>query len=202
MWVATLLGVAGALSARRSENQEGHRMQKLEHDFDRFDHRAVDFAAEHAIQMLRLSLAVVYLWFGALKIFNASPVADLVENMAFVVPRRMFVRLMGIWEITIGTALLFRIALRPTLALYFLQLTGTFMVFFARPRDGFERGNPLRLTKTGEFVVKNLVLLAAGVAVGSTIHRKREDIGRSSAEPAGVKDEAGGSEYASQAKIS
>jgi putative oxidoreductase len=152
-------------------------MHKIERDFDRLDYRIVDFAAHHAIQMLRISLAVVYLWFGALKVFGASPVADLVEKMAFVVPRRMFVRLMGVWEIAIGTALLFRIALRPTLLLYFLQLTGTFMVFLVRPREGFEGRNPLLLTKTGEFVVKNLVLLAAGVAVGSTIHREREDIG-------------------------
>jgi putative oxidoreductase len=152
-------------------------MRNLERDFDRIDHRIVDFATHHAIQMLRISLGIVYLWFGALKIFNASPVADLVENMAFVVPRRLFVRLMGIWEVAIGTALLFRIALRPTLLLYFLQLTGTFMVFLVRPREGFKGRNPLLLTKTGEFVVKNLVLLAAGVAVGSTVHRKKEDIG-------------------------
>jgi putative oxidoreductase len=178
-------------------------MKKLEGNFDRIDHRLVNFAAEHAIQMLRLSLSVVYLWFGALKIFGASPVADLVENMAFVVPRRTFVLLMGIWEVAIGTALLFRIALRPTLALYFLQLMGTFMVFFARPQDGFEGGNPLRLTRTGEFVVKNLVLLAAGVAVGSTIHRKKEGIGRSPEVPesAGAREETESSGYASQSHV-
>ena len=37
------------------------------------------------------------------------------------------------------------------------------------PEVSFQGGNPLLLTVEGEFVVKNLVLLSAGMVVGATV---------------------------------
>jgi Polyketide cyclase / dehydrase and lipid transport len=42
-----------------------------------------------------------------------------------------------------------------------LQLSGTLLVLLLRPDVAFVDGNPLRLSVEGEYVVKNLVLLAA-----------------------------------------
>jgi hypothetical protein len=39
------------------------------------------------------------------------------------------------------------------------------------PEVSFDGGNPLLLTVEGEFVVKNLVLLSAGMVVGATVRR-------------------------------
>gem|GEM_PF-3161571 len=69
------------------------------------------------------------------------------------------------WEVARG--LLTGIALRLTLLLFWLQMAGTFLVL--RPEVSFQRNNPLLLTMTGEFVVKNLVLIAAGLVIGSTV---------------------------------
>jgi putative oxidoreductase len=55
------------------------------------------------------------------------------------------------------------------LALLFLQLAGTFLVLLIWPEAAFQEGNPLFLTTEGEFVIKNLVLIAAGLAVGGTV---------------------------------
>ena len=41
------------------------------------------------------------------------------------------------------------------------------------PHVCFRDSNPLLLTVEGEFVVKNLVLLAAGLVVGSTVRGRR-----------------------------
>ena len=60
------------------------------------------------------------------------------------------------------------------------QLAGTFMVLFVRPQDAFQEGNPLLLTDKGEFVIKNLVLASAGLAVGSRLNRKSERVDDSS----------------------
>src|ERR687892_663886 len=64
-------------------------------------------------------------------------------------------------------------ALRTVLALFWLQMLGTFLVLVIQPDVAFQRGNPLLLTVEGEFVVKNLVLLSAGMVVGSTVRRRR-----------------------------
>ena len=37
------------------------------------------------------------------------------------------------------------------------------------PGRCFQDGNPLLLTATGEFVLKNLVLITAGLVIGSTV---------------------------------
>jgi putative oxidoreductase len=39
----------------------------------------VTFMAESAIPLLRISLGIIYLWFGLLKILGVSPVADLTK---------------------------------------------------------------------------------------------------------------------------
>jgi hypothetical protein len=62
--------------------------------------------------------------------------------------------------------------LRLTLLFFFLQMAGTFLVLIVHPDLSFQNGNPLLLTVLGEFVVKNLVLLSAGLAVGSTVDRR------------------------------
>ena len=69
---------------------------------------------------------------------------------------------MGAWEIVIGLGLLFPVALRLTLAMLWLQLAGTFLALVVLPSDCFQDNNPLLLTTTGEFVVKNIVLISAG----------------------------------------
>lgn len=45
------------------------------------------------------------------------------------------------------------------------HLSGTFLVLVTQPAVAFQDGNPLALTMTGEFVVKNVVLIAAGLVL-------------------------------------
>lgn len=71
-----------------------------------------------------------------------------------------------------GLGLLFGVALRVVLFLFWLQLAGTFLVLVVRPDLAFQGGNPFLLTTLGEFVIKNLVLIAAGLVVGSAVDRK------------------------------
>jgi uncharacterized membrane protein YkgB len=62
--------------------------------------------------------------------------------------------------------------MRLTLLLFVAQMVGTFPTFLILPNVTFRHGNPLLLTVEGEFVVKNLVLIAAALVVGTTVRRK------------------------------
>lgn len=139
---------------------------------DRLDRRIVAFLERWGITLLRVSLGVVFIWFGTLKIFQVSPVADLVARTVYWVDPSWFVPVLGGVEVLIGLGLLAGRALRTVLALFWLQLLGTFLVLVVRPDIAFQHGNPLLLTVEGEFVVKNLVLLSAGMVVGSTVRRR------------------------------
>ncbi|HXF49865.1 MAG TPA: DoxX family protein [Verrucomicrobiae bacterium] len=143
--------------------------QKL---FGRLDSALVKFMLNWGIKLLRSSLAVVFIWFGLLKVFKVSPVFDLVAQTVYWFPPEWFVPFLGFWETVVGLGLLFGKALRFVLLLFFMQMAGTFLVLIFHPGLSFQNGNPLHLTVLGEFVVKNLVLIAAGLVVGTTVRRK------------------------------
>lgn len=134
----------------------------------RFDHALIEILRKHSPLVLRLSLGAVFVWFGTLKVTGTSPVADLLEKTVWWLPSHVTVLALGVTEIVIGLGLIVRIAPRFILLLFTLQMVGTFLTFFVAPQVMFD-GNPLKLTVLGEFVVKNLVLLAAGLSVASTI---------------------------------
>jgi putative oxidoreductase len=136
---------------------------------DRIDQKVIGFMSSYAIMIIRVSLGIVFVWFGLLKVMGVSPVFDLASHVVYWLPPELFVPLLGIWEIAIGVGLLLGKALRVILSLLFLQLAGTFLVLIIRPEAAFQGGNPLLLTTDGEFVIKNLVLIAAGLAVGGTV---------------------------------
>lgn len=140
--------------------------------FNRIDNAIAGFMERYGIVLLRISLALVFIWFGMLKVLGQSPVAELVASTVYWVPPRLFVPILGFWEVLIGIGLLFNLALRFTLLLLFVQMAGTFLVLVIRPERAFG-GNPLLLTVEGEFVIKNLVLISAGIVIGGTVRSRR-----------------------------
>lgn len=153
------------------------QFDRLAQTLDRIDAANVAWMQRHGVTLLRLALAIVFLWFGALKVLGVSPVEDLVAATVYWVSPEWFVPFLGLWEMAIGLGLLFSVALRATLLLLALQLAGTFLVLLVRPDAAFVGGNPFLLTVEGEFVVKNLVLLAAGVVIGGTVRGGQRALG-------------------------
>jgi putative oxidoreductase len=150
----------------------GTRPPRIE-PLDRVDQRIVDFLGRWSVPVLRISLGVVFVWFGALKIGRISPVADLVAQTVYWVDPRWFVPALGVVEVLIGIGLILGVGLRIVLFVFLAQMAGTFLVLIVRPDVAFVNGNPFVLTTVGEFVIKNLVLLAAGLVVGSTVRGPR-----------------------------
>ena len=144
--------------------------------FDRFDRMVVAALERWSVQLLRLSLGIVFLWFGGLKVFGVSPVSDLVAATVYWVDPDWFVVSLGVVEMLVGAGLILRRAMRIILAVFLAQMAGTFLVVILLPDIAFQDGNPLKLTVEGEFVIKNLVLLSAGLVVGSMVRRDRESL--------------------------
>ena len=71
--------------------------------------------------------------------------------------------------VAIGLAFIAGRFLRLVLPVFALQLGGTLLVLLVLPDVAFEQDNPLILSLVGEFVVKNLVLLSAGIVVASKV---------------------------------
>lgn len=133
---------------------------------------ATQFMERRSVDVLRVALAIIFLWFGALKVLDRSPIEEIVKETIFFLPGDSTFFLLGVWELVIGIGLLVPIALRATLVLFWLQMAGTFLTLAVLPELAFQGGNPLLLSVLGEFVVKNLVLIAAGLVIGASIRRR------------------------------
>jgi uncharacterized membrane protein YphA (DoxX/SURF4 family) len=130
--------------------------------------------ARHGILLLRLSVGVVFLWFGALKFFPAlSPAEDLasrtINQLTFgLISEEIALLILATWECLIGLGLIFGLFLRATLLLLFVQMLGTITPIFFFPDEVFTRF-PYALTLEGQYIVKNMVLISAGIVIGATV---------------------------------
>jgi hypothetical protein len=87
-------------------------------------------------------------------------------------PGSFFLPFLGLWEVAIGLGFLTGRALRLTILLLFLQMPGTLAPVALLPERVFTQF-PFGLTLEGQYIVKNLVLIAAALVIGATVRGGR-----------------------------
>lgn len=130
--------------------------------------------ARYGITLLRVSLGIVFFWFGFLKFIPGfSPAEDLATQtigvMTFgLVQPWLALPILAAWESLIGLGLITGKYMRLTLLLLFAQMAGTVtpLVFF--PAETFTRF-PIAPTLAGQYIIKNLVLVSVGIVIGATV---------------------------------
>ena len=138
------------------------------------DIRLTTWMARHGITLTRIALGVVFLWFGVIKFVPGwSPAADLaartIEQITFgIVTPEIGLPLLAAWESLIGIGLLLGRFLRLTLLLLFVQMPGTMLPLILFPSETFT-AFPHAPTMEGQYIIKNLVLIAAAIVVGATV---------------------------------
>jgi uncharacterized membrane protein YkgB len=133
-----------------------------------FDLWFIGYLEKLSLPILRYSLAIIFIWFGALKPFGQSPAVELVTKTIYWFDPQIFIPILGIWEMAIGICLLFQPLLRVGLFLLALQMPGTFLPLVLLPEVCFTTF-PFDLTLEGQYIIKNLVLIGAGLVVGSKL---------------------------------
>jgi uncharacterized membrane protein YkgB len=143
-------------------------MTKFINRVKEFDLWFIGYLERLSLPILRFSLAIIFIWFGALKPFGQSPAVELVTKTVYWFDPQIFIPILGIWEMAIGVCLLFRPLLRVGLFLLAVQMPGTFLPLVLLPEVCFTTF-PFDLTLEGQYIVKNLVLIGAGLVVGSKL---------------------------------
>jgi uncharacterized membrane protein YkgB len=149
-------------------------MRRLYDFFDRVDPVVVEWMARYGVQLTRISLGIVFLWFGALKFFpGLSPAEGLaartIEQLTGgLVGPALSLPVLAAWECAIGLGLITGRLLRLTLLLLFLQMPGTLLPLLFFPHESFTQV-PFAPTLEGQYIIKNLVLISAGIVVGATV---------------------------------
>ena len=130
--------------------------------------------ADHGITWLRISIGIIFLWFGLIKYFpGLSPIEGLALRTVRVLTFNLFSdKGMGIGlatlECLIGLGLITGKFLRATLLLLLLQLIGAISPVFLFPSEVFKI-IPIVLTLPGQYIIKDIVLITAGILIGGTV---------------------------------
>ena len=141
--------------------------------FSGLDKNLTEWMANYGLLILRISLGIVFLWFGMLKFFKGlSPAEDLVRNTVYFVDPDFFLPVLAAWESLIGIGLITGKFLRVTILLLFLQMPGTALPLLILPEKVWTVF-PYGLTLEGQYIVKNLVLIGAGLVIGATVRGGR-----------------------------
>jgi uncharacterized membrane protein YphA (DoxX/SURF4 family) len=168
----------GDSSMTANFNKKSGNEQKFDKEFNRLDATITAWMAANGVILLRMSLGIIFLWFGLLKFIpGASPAQDLatrtIEMLSFGIIRpEVSILLLAAWETIIGLGLILGIYLRTTLFLLFLQMLGTLTPLVLFPAETFMKA-PLSPTLEGQYIIKNLVLIASGIVIGATVRSQK-----------------------------
>ena len=138
--------------------------------FNLLDQQIINFMSGYGITILRIGLGIIFLWFGMLKFFpGLSPAEELVRHTVYFIDPDIFIPVLALWESLIGIGLISGKFMRTTLLLLFLQMPGTALPLIILP-DQVWTVFPFGLTLEGQYIVKNLVLIGAGLVLGGTVN--------------------------------
>jgi len=146
----------------------------LPEPIDRLDVRITATLARIGIPVVRVALGVVFLWFGVLKFFpGVSPAETLaartIEMLTLgAVKPAVSLPVLAAWESAIGIGLILNRGMRAVLFLLAVQMLGTFTPLLLFPAETFTVW-PLVPTLEGQYIIKNVVLVAAAIVLGATV---------------------------------
>lgn len=133
-----------------------------------------------SVLLSRISLFVIYFWFGILKIFSLSPASPLVQELfkttiakvplVNMVSPEFFVVTFGIFEVIIG--ILFLIPGREKLVMKFFvaHMLMTFLPLLLLYKITWKKF--LIPTLEGQYIIKNLALIACALNILSIVPKE------------------------------
>lgn len=119
-----------------------------------------------SLPFLRISMGVVLFWIGALKFVDPSPVVGLLQASFSFLAFDTFVYVLGAVEVAAALLLFVGIGIRHVGFLLMGLFAGTLTIFVIAPAVTYGNGFPY-LSLAGEFLLKDLVLFAASIALVS-----------------------------------
>lgn len=142
-----------------------------------WDDRASRWMGRHGVFCLRISMGVLYLWFGALKyVPSAGEFAGFAGRILSNLSGGLIAPAVGLpflatWECLIGVGLLLGRLPRLTLTLILLHLLLMTTPLLLEPEEIWIRF-PFVLTLTGKFLIRHLVLYGAAIVIISSLAQR------------------------------
>lgn len=140
------------------------------------DVRLIHFFQRVSVPVARFALFVVFFWFGILKVLGLSPASGVVqrlfENTIPFMSFGLFLVLFGLFECLIGLLFLIKGVERVVIPLLLVHMITTFGPLVFLPSETWQAF--LVPTLEGQYIIKNLVIIAAAIGIASHLHPMRQ----------------------------
>ncbi len=129
--------------------------------------------------LVRIALGLVYFHFGMLKFFPDLSPAELLASQTIMrlsdglLDAHWALYVLAIMEVGLGIAFVFNIFMRATLLVFFFHMLGTFTPLIVLPELAFKIA-PFAPTMEGQYVLKNIVFVAAGIGLIPELYFRRQ----------------------------
>lgn len=129
-----------------------------------------NFIERKGVEILRVSVGAVFLWFGFLKFFDSSSPAEQIasETISLItfglIDSNISMPLLATLECVIGIGLLVKRLMRFAIPILYFQMAGTLLplvIFRSQTWSDW-----LVPTLLGQYIIKNAVLISAGIVLG------------------------------------
>lgn len=144
----------------------------------KLDSTVLIFFRRKEIVFARLAIFTVYFWFGALKATGMSPATPLVmelydKTLSGVIAFPVFYGAFAVFEMAIGALFLLRGMERPAIVLVSAHLLMTALPLALLPDIAWQ--GFLAPTLEGQYIIKNILIVALAVVVGAHIRSRSGD---------------------------
>lgn len=133
------------------------------------DRSLILFFRKISTPLARLSLFIVFFWFGILKVLGESPASPLVErlfeNTIPIMSFETFIIFFGLFECLIGLLFLIKGAERWVFPLLFIHMLTTIGPLVLLPQETWS--SFLVPTMEGQYIIKNLVIIALAIGIAA-----------------------------------
>lgn len=139
---------------------------------ERFNQSVIGLFRRYAHWLHRMSLGVLFIWFGLLKPLGHKTTTSILAHVVYWGDPATMVLVLGWWEVAIGVCLIVRPLVRIAVLLLVIRLPGVLLAFVLKTDVCFY-SFPFAPTPEGQYLIKDLVIFIATLAIVGAVHDER-----------------------------
>jgi uncharacterized membrane protein YkgB len=136
-----------------------------------FDKKIIQYLRRYSHKLHRVSLGFFFIWMGLLKVIGYKTNTEIIAHSIYWGDPLVMVYVLGSWELLIGIFFMIRPLVRIALLFLILRIPGILMAFILKMDTCFIHF-PLAPTVEGQFLIKDLTIFFAALAIAASLDEK------------------------------
>ncbi|MBI39548.1 MAG: hypothetical protein CMF59_08110 [Leptospiraceae bacterium] len=145
----------------------------MKQHIDHIDHRIARLFKRYGHYTHRVSLGLLFVWFGSLKIVGRKTATSIIAHTIYWGSPEDIIPLLGSLELSIGLCLLIRPLARAAILMLLIRLPGSIVALLILP-DVCWHEFPFAPTIAGQYLIKDITIFFAAIAIAGSVREKSD----------------------------